>query len=148
MVFSCIWKHYESRQMKHEKNQWKCFVPDTPSFCDHIWSRVELFSETFHIRWCRSIWKSPITAHSLDLVVVLKSLKFKKDDIVIGNVVSTLNWIRPVFLFNISNYQIKQELKIFQSRVHTRNQYSWELFCWILKCVVITHYLHQLFDNT
>ena len=31
--------------MKHEMTQCKCFVPDTPSFCDHIWSRVELFSE-------------------------------------------------------------------------------------------------------
>ena len=26
--------------------QWKCFVPDTPSFCHHIWSCVGLFSET------------------------------------------------------------------------------------------------------
>ena len=32
--------------MKHEMTPWKCFVPDTPSFCDHIWSSVELFSET------------------------------------------------------------------------------------------------------
>ena len=31
--------------MKHETTHWKCFVPDTPSFCDHIWYRVELFSE-------------------------------------------------------------------------------------------------------
>ena len=22
--------------MKHEMIQWKCFVPDTPSFCDHM----------------------------------------------------------------------------------------------------------------
>ena len=29
--------------------QRKCFVPYTPSFCDCIWSRVELFSENFHI---------------------------------------------------------------------------------------------------
>ena len=35
--------------MKHEKVQWKCFVPNTPSFCDHIRSRVELLSETFHM---------------------------------------------------------------------------------------------------
>ena len=39
------------------------FVPNTPSFSDHIWSRLEPFSETFNIRWCWSIWKSPITAH-------------------------------------------------------------------------------------
>ena len=26
----------------------KCFVPDTPSFCDHIWSRLELFNEIEH----------------------------------------------------------------------------------------------------
>ena len=25
--------------------QWKCFIPDTPSFCDHIWACVELFGE-------------------------------------------------------------------------------------------------------
>ena len=34
--------------MKHKMTQWKCFVPDTPSFCDHIWSHVELFSEIEH----------------------------------------------------------------------------------------------------
>ena len=34
--------------MKHEKTQWKCFVSTTPSFCDYIWSYVELFSETEH----------------------------------------------------------------------------------------------------
>ena len=34
--------------MKHEITQWKCFVPDTPSFCDHVWSCVKLFSETEH----------------------------------------------------------------------------------------------------
>ena len=39
------------------------FFSDTPSFRDYIWSCVELFSETFNIRWCRAIWKSPITAH-------------------------------------------------------------------------------------
>ena len=33
--------------MKHEMSQWKCFVPDT-SFCDHIWSCVELFIEISH----------------------------------------------------------------------------------------------------
>ena len=38
-------------------------------FFDYVWSRVELFSETFHIRWRRSIWKSPITAHSLYIVM-------------------------------------------------------------------------------
>ena len=34
--------------MKHEMTQWKCFVPGTPSFCDHTWFYVELFSETEH----------------------------------------------------------------------------------------------------
>ena len=29
----------------------------------HIWSRVELISKTFNIRWCWSIWKYPIIAH-------------------------------------------------------------------------------------
>ena len=24
-------------EMRHELTQWKCFVPDTPSFYDHIW---------------------------------------------------------------------------------------------------------------
>ena len=32
------------------------FCPDTPSFYDDTWSHVELFSETFSIRF-------PITAH-------------------------------------------------------------------------------------
>ena len=32
-------------------------------FCDHMWSHVEFFSETFNIRWHWSIWKSPITTH-------------------------------------------------------------------------------------
>ena len=50
VVISHIQKHYESCEMKREMTQWKCFVPDTPSFCDQIWSCVELFSETFHTR--------------------------------------------------------------------------------------------------
>ena len=29
--------HYESCKMKHELTQWKCFVPNTPSFYDRIW---------------------------------------------------------------------------------------------------------------
>ena len=29
----------------------QCFVPDTPSFCGHIWSHVDLRSETFDIWW-------------------------------------------------------------------------------------------------
>ena len=33
-------EHYESCEMKHEMTQWKYFVPDTPSFCDHTWSHV------------------------------------------------------------------------------------------------------------
>ena len=41
--------------MKHEMAQWKCFVPDTPSFCDHVWSRGAV-----HVRWLWSIWKSPL----------------------------------------------------------------------------------------
>ena len=49
----------------------KCFVPDTPSICNHTWSHVEFFSEIVHIRWLWSIWKSPITAHSLYLVMSL-----------------------------------------------------------------------------
>ena len=48
----------------------KSFVPDTPSFYDHIWSRVELFSETLNIRWYWSIWKSLITATALYLVML------------------------------------------------------------------------------
>ena len=31
--------------MKHEMTQWKCFVPDTLSLYNHIWSHVELFCE-------------------------------------------------------------------------------------------------------
>ena len=34
------------------------FVPDTPSFYDHTWPHVGVFSETFNIKW-----KSPTTAH-------------------------------------------------------------------------------------
>ena len=34
--------------MKLEMTQWKCFVPDTPSFSDHIWSHVELFIDIEH----------------------------------------------------------------------------------------------------
>ena len=40
LVFVVIWrkkKHYESCEMKHELTRWKWFVPDTPSFSDHIW---------------------------------------------------------------------------------------------------------------
>ena len=54
--------------MMHEMTQWKCIVPDTPSFCDHIWSCVELFRQTFYITWRWSIWRSPITSHLLYLV--------------------------------------------------------------------------------
>ena len=32
----------------HEVTQWKCFVLDTPYFCDNIWYSVELFIETEH----------------------------------------------------------------------------------------------------
>ena len=40
-------------------------------FHDHIWSCVELFSETLNIRWwCWSIWKSHITATSLYLAMI------------------------------------------------------------------------------
>ena len=31
-----------------EMTQYKCFAADTPSFCDLIWSCVELFSEIEH----------------------------------------------------------------------------------------------------
>ena len=54
--YTYILKHYESCEMMHEMTQWKCFVADTPSVCDHLWSHVELFCETFHIRWSWSIW--------------------------------------------------------------------------------------------
>ena len=40
IAFVVIWhiyKHYKSCEMRHELTQWKCFVPDTPSFYDHIW---------------------------------------------------------------------------------------------------------------
>ena len=40
-------KHYE---MKHEMTQWKCFVPDTPSFYDHTWFRVEFFCHLLIIK--------------------------------------------------------------------------------------------------
>ena len=34
--------------MKHEMTQLKCFVWDIPTFCDHIWSCVELFGDIEH----------------------------------------------------------------------------------------------------
>ena len=43
VVISRLQKH-ESREMKHELTQWKCFFPDTPPFCDHVWSQVDLFN--------------------------------------------------------------------------------------------------------
>ena len=68
--------YIESCEMKHEMTQWKCFVPDTPSFCDYIWSHVEFFSETFHIRWRWFIWKSPITTHSLYIYLVMGQFNY------------------------------------------------------------------------
>ena len=43
----------KSYGIKHEMIQWKCFVPNTPSFCDHIWSHAG----PLNIRWC---WCSPM----------------------------------------------------------------------------------------
>ena len=34
--------------MKHEMTQWKSFAQGAPSFCDHIWFCVKLFSEIEH----------------------------------------------------------------------------------------------------
>ena len=38
VVISYKYKNYKSCEMKHEMNQWKYFVPVTPSFCDHMLS--------------------------------------------------------------------------------------------------------------
>ena len=57
------WNEAWNDLIPYNGTQSKSFVPDTPSFCDHMWSHVEIFSGTFNIRWCWSIWKSPITAH-------------------------------------------------------------------------------------
>ena len=46
--FTYIQKHCEGSEMNDEMTQWKCFVPDTPSFSDHIWSYVDHFSKSEH----------------------------------------------------------------------------------------------------
>ena len=81
--FTYTQKHYESCEMKHERTQWKCFVPDTPSFCDHIWSHVELVSETFHIEskmtlvYLKVPYYSALTLSSLSEIILRKNdLKF------------------------------------------------------------------------
>ena len=60
--FTCIeilWKVVKWSMKWLYSIQWKCFVTDTPSFCDHMWSHVEFCC----MRWCWHFWKSPITAH-------------------------------------------------------------------------------------
>ena len=71
--FTCIetlWKLWNEAR----NDPMEMFFPDTPSFCDHLWSCVELFSETIHIRWRWSIWKFPVTVHSLYLVMVMTNI--------------------------------------------------------------------------
>ena len=50
VLISPIQKHYEkwwneawNDLIPYNGTQWKWFVPYTPSFCDHIWSHLELF---------------------------------------------------------------------------------------------------------
>ena len=50
VAISCIQKYYE-----------KWWISDTPSFCDYIYG---LIWNSFDIRKCWSIWKSPVTVHS------------------------------------------------------------------------------------
>ena len=77
LTFMVIWHIYihcrnimKIGEMKHEMTLFHTMGPNTnllfqtPSFCDLFWSTMELFGETFNIRWCWSTWKSPITAHS------------------------------------------------------------------------------------
>ena len=46
----------KSDEIKHEMTLFhtrgsnKMLILDTPSFCDHVWSCIELFSETVYIR--------------------------------------------------------------------------------------------------
>ena len=60
--------------MKHEMTQWKCFVPDTPSFCNHIWSCVDLFSEIEHKTALVSIIITMDTQHLEKLVIVFTQI--------------------------------------------------------------------------
>ena len=60
--------------MKHEMTQWKCFVPDTPSFCDHIWSRVEFFSKIEHKKALVSIIIAMDTRSPEKLVMITKGM--------------------------------------------------------------------------
>ena len=58
LAFVFTWHIYcrnimKSYGIKHEMIQWKCFVPNTPSFCDHIWSHVA----SLNTRWC---WCTPM----------------------------------------------------------------------------------------
>ena len=59
--------------MKHEMTQWKCRVPDTPSFCDHIRSHMELFSKILQKKALVIIIIAMDTRHPGKLVMFLKT---------------------------------------------------------------------------
>ena len=60
--------------MKHEMTQWKCFVPDTPSLYDPIWSCVELIM--FLTNWIPGLFTC-----SAKMFIILKNISAKIVDI-------------------------------------------------------------------
>ena len=54
--------------------KWKYFVPDTPSFCDHIWPYVELFGEIEHKMALASII-IPMDTRSLEKLKMAHTVK-------------------------------------------------------------------------
>ena len=57
----------KSCEMKHEMTQWKCFVPDKPSFWDHIWSLQGNFSHKMTLVHLKVPYYHALTLSSNDL---------------------------------------------------------------------------------